>query len=73
MKFWDYIAGFYLLRWLFGSNHHNDSGCNDSGTPGGYPHDDIYYNDNSTDAYGGFLDDPDDFLDDSGDFLDEDF
>lgn len=25
MKFWNYIGGFFLFRWLFGSHKHNEA------------------------------------------------
>lgn len=85
MKFWDYIAGFFLFRWLFGSGSHDNTGCNEPEAPGAHSHDDII--DASGPDFGnewrhnGYYDncdygDPqpdDDFLDDPDDFIDDDF
>lgn len=89
MSFWNYIGGFFLFRWLFGSHKHNETQQNMSDTSSSFGNkdiidvDDTHYgfgpNENSYSRYDnrdyGYSQSCDDFHDEQDDYdmMDDDF
>ncbi len=52
MNIWNYIGEFFLFRWLFGSNKHNETKCNLSNTSSSFGNCDII---EDNDTHSGFV------------------